>query len=384
MSGEELSFKVSMLGPTRVGKTSIIASMLQGGQQLLTGTPVTMRPADTATDRGITRTRRALQGSLHAGEFKPESLRSTSEPQYYSLLLDPGVDGAGVRFDLLDFPGEWLDPDLRPDEKQRDWEECLRFVEQSSVLIIPVDAAVLMEADRREYRRAWPSILAMDEVEDVAGRWASTRKIRAGEEPALVLFCPVKCEAYFADNGGWKDESDELHRRFLDVYGDVVARVRAEYQGAVELYCPVDTLGWVELLSAEWTPSGQEASGWRFEPTFTLRADALNGTAKLRTKGVDDVLAALCGQLLVARTASEAEVAASAATEHLLARAHAEREEGLFKDIWLWLTRERARRVELADQAGRAAVETRARLDALDKVVKDIAGRERGRRVRDL
>ena len=39
---DELSFKVSMLGPTRVGKTSIIASMLQGGQQLLTGTPVTM------------------------------------------------------------------------------------------------------------------------------------------------------------------------------------------------------------------------------------------------------------------------------------------------------------------------------------------------------
>lgn len=116
---DELSFKVSMLGPTRVGKTSIIASMLEGGKQLLTGTPVTMRPADRATDQRITQTRRALQGALHGGQFKVDSLRPSQEPAEYSLMLDPGVDGAGVRFDLLDFPGEWLDPLARPDDSQQ-------------------------------------------------------------------------------------------------------------------------------------------------------------------------------------------------------------------------------------------------------------------------
>jgi hypothetical protein len=380
---DELSFKVSMLGPTRVGKTSIIASKLQGGQQLLTGTPVTMRPANSATDRRITQTRRALQGSLHAGEFKPGSLKSTSEPHEYSLLLDPGVAGAGVQFDLLDFPGEWLDPLSRPDDSQQAWEKCLKFIDQSSVLIVPVDAAVLMEADRKEYRAAWPDILTMDEVENVAARWASTRKIR-DTEPALVVFCPVKCEAYFADNGGFRDESDELFQRFTQVYGSVVAQVRAEYAGVTELYCPVDTLGWVELQSAVWKRSSEESSGWRFEPTFTLRADALAGTAKLRTKGVDDLLAALCKQLMEVRRAADSITADAANEEYAKAKVRAERREGLFKDMWRWASRERSRRKRLAEQTGREAQEIRNRLDSLDKIVNDIARHERGHRVRGL
>jgi hypothetical protein len=380
---DELSFKVSMLGPTRVGKTSIIASMLQGGQQLLTGTPVTMRSASTATDRRITQTRRALQGSLHAGEFKPDSLQSTNEPSEYSLMLDPGVDGAGVRFDLLDFPGGWLDPLMRPDDSQQAWENCRRFIDRSSVLIIPVDAAVLMEADRKEYRSAWPSILTMDEVQDVAAQWASTRKLR-DTEPALVIFCPVKCEAYFADNGGFRDESDELFQRFTQAYGSVVAQIRAEYARVAQLYCPIDTLGWAELRSAIWAPDPREASGWRFEPTFTLRADALAGTAKLRTKGVDDLLAALCNQLMAARRAADAVTSDEANRTYVQAKATAERREGLLRDLWLWANRERARRKRVADEAGRDAREIRNRLEALDKIVSDIARRDRGHRVKDL
>ncbi|WP_448639719.1 TRAFAC clade GTPase domain-containing protein [Geodermatophilus sp. URMC 63] len=380
---DELSFKVSMLGPTRVGKTSIIASMLHGGQQLLTGTPVTMRAADTATDRRITQTRRALRAALHAGEFRPDSLKSTSEPHEYGLLLDPGVDGAGVRFDLLDFPGEWLDPLSRPDDSQEAWERCVRFIDQSSVLIVPVDAAVLMEADRKEYRSAWPSILTIDQVQDVATRWASTRRVR-DTEPALVVFCPVKCEVYFADNGGFRDESDELFQRFMQVYGSVVAQVRAEYADVAQLYCPIDTLGWAELRSAVWTPSAVEASGWRFEPTFTLRADALAGTAQLRTKGADDLLAALCAQLMEARRAADAVTAEAAGQEYVRVKARAERREGLFMDVWLWASRERSRRRQLAEQAGREAQEIRNRLDALDKIVSDIGRRDRGNRVKDL
>ena len=120
-----------------------------------------------------------------------------------------------------------------------------------------------------------------------------------------MIFCPVKCEAYFADNGGFRDESDELFQRFTQAYGSVVAQIRAEYARVAQLYCPIDTLGWAELRSAIWAPDPREASGWRFEPTFTLRADALAGTAKLRTKGVDDLLAALCNQLMAARRAAE-------------------------------------------------------------------------------
>ena len=66
------------------------------------------------------------------------------------------------------------------------------------------------------------------------------------------------------------------------------------------------------------------------------------------------------------------------------AKATAERREGLFRDLWLWASRERARLRELAAQADRAAREIRNRLDALNKIVDDIARRDRGQRMKDL
>jgi hypothetical protein len=271
----------------------------------------------------------------------------------------------------------------RSDDAQEAWENCLRFIDRSSVLIVPVDAAVLMEAERREYRRAWPTILTLPEVDDIATRWASTRRMRSNE-PALIAFCPVKCEAYFADNGGWRDESDELFRRFSELYGSVINQVRAEHPAVTQLYCPIDTLGWVELRSAQWTPSTKDVSGWTFTPTFTLRSDALAGTAKLKTKGVDDLLAALCSQLMVARRTTDAATADEASQLYSQAKAAAERREGLLQDIWLWAIRERVRRRRIAKERGQEARETRSRLDALDKIVDDLVNRERGRRVKDL
>jgi GTPase SAR1 family protein len=383
MNEEELPFKISLLGPSRVGKTTIIASVLQGGQQLLIGTPVTMRAADNLTNRRITETRQALLGAVYSGEFRPDSLQNTSAPSRYSLLLDPGVEGAGVLFDCLDFPGGWLNPLDRPDSSEQQWRECEQFILDSSVLIVPIDAAVLMEAARNEHRGAWPSILTIDSVEEVAGNWAAGRKLRS-DEPALVLFCPVKCESYFADNGGWRDDSDELFRRVLDVYGEMIARIKGECPRAVMEYIPIDTLGCVELRSAEWVPDPSERSGWRFEPAFTLRGDGPGGRPRIRTKGVDDVLSALCRQLMNARRAADKAAVDAAEAHHRATQAWATQREGLFKDIWLWATKQRETRLILAGQAGRAADEKRARLEAIDKVVADIAIRERDRRVRDL
>ncbi|MBV9312402.1 MAG: hypothetical protein JO100_01420 [Pseudonocardia sp.] len=379
----ELDFKISMLGPTRVGKTSIVASMLQGGEQLLVGTPVTMRPDDPATERRIALTRQALQGALQAGEFRPGSLQSTNEPDHFKLLLDSGVEGTAIRFDLLDFPGEWLNPATRPSLRQRDWEDCLAFVKQSSVLIVPVDAAVLMEAARQEYRRAWPAILTTDEVRQVAGDWAAGRKA-AGNEPATLLFCPVKCEFYFDDNGGRWNKSEELLNRFRDEYGHIIDRVRGEHPGIQQLYCPVDTIGCVELIDSEWIPIQDNVAGWRFEPVFGLRPDALSGRARLRPKGIDDVLAALCRQLLEVRQTAERLDAEEAQQESSRLWKNANRSEGLLRNMKLWITGERKRRKVRAAQFGREAEVMRHRVEAFDKAVEDIAKRPYGRRVRVL
>ena len=141
----ELVFRIGLVGPSRVGKTSLITALLRDSQRLLQGTPVSLRPLGTATEKRIAQHRRELDGSLLAGEFTPGALRGTEEPFTFQLLLDSGVRGTGIRLELLDYPGGWLDPATRPHDRDGDWQACQRFLQQCSVLLVPVDAAVLME-----------------------------------------------------------------------------------------------------------------------------------------------------------------------------------------------------------------------------------------------
>ena len=168
---DDLVFRIGLVGPSRVGKTSLITALLRDSQRLLQGTPVSMRPLGTATEKRIAQHRRELDGSLLAGEFTPGALRGTEEPFTFQLLLDSGVRGAGIRLELLDYPGGWLDPATRPHDRDTDWQACQRFLQQCSVLLVPVDAAVLMEPTSAAQLRAVPSILTTPEVGEVVRQW---------------------------------------------------------------------------------------------------------------------------------------------------------------------------------------------------------------------
>ena len=63
----ELVFRIGLVGPSRVGKTSLITALLRDSQRLLQGTPVSMRALGTATEKRIAQHRRELDGSLLAG-----------------------------------------------------------------------------------------------------------------------------------------------------------------------------------------------------------------------------------------------------------------------------------------------------------------------------
>ena len=183
------TFKIGLLGPTQVGKTSLVTALLAESQVLLAGSGVAMRTLGVETEDKIASNRRELEGDLLAGEFRPGSLRGNVEPFTFTLKLDPGVEGAEINFELLDFPGGWLSAQ-RPEQHERDWQECRHFITNSTVLLVPVDAAVLMEAAQADHKRAIPHLLTTFEVEQIARDWAIERN-RRPNEPALVAFCPV-------------------------------------------------------------------------------------------------------------------------------------------------------------------------------------------------
>ena len=73
----DFDFKIGIVGPTRVGKTSLIASILKDSQRLLEGTPVKIGPHGTKTERRVAQHHKELDGSLRAGEFNPGAVSGT-------------------------------------------------------------------------------------------------------------------------------------------------------------------------------------------------------------------------------------------------------------------------------------------------------------------
>jgi hypothetical protein len=371
------TFKIGLLGPSRVGKTSLVTALLAESQNLLAGSGVAMHTVGRDTENKLVTNRQDLESEILAGKFSAVSLRSTMEPFTFRLKLDVGVPDADINIEMLDFPGGWLEAGNRKGQEEADWEACRRFITQSTILLIPVDAALLMEASEGAHKAAYTRLLTIVAVEQVARDWAIERNRRPAE-PALLAFCPVKCESYFSDNGGLKNRSAELSRRFHEAYAGVIKAVRDEAPAASVLYAPVDTIGCVELVDARWTkhPAGEKVA---FSAEYRIREPS-----RISRVGVDDLMRAICKQLVEGRRLIDEEEGAILTERAAQAQVYAQRDEGFFRNLLIMVNGERkARRRAASDRSGEAQ-EVARRVAALKSELKRIAGSRFGPRADEL
>jgi TIR domain len=369
--------RIGLLGPSGVGKTSLVAALLSESQNVLDGTGMTIRPADLITEHRLAECRMGLESTVSDRVFRPGGVQGTMEPFTFRLMLDPGVPNSETNIELLDFPGGWLDPWTRPEAFSDEWETCRAFITQSTILVIPVDAALLMEAVEVTHSRAVSRLLSIPDVELVARDWAVERN-RRRHEPALVAFCPVKCESYFVDNGGWRDKSAVLSRKFLQVYATVIKVIRDNAPLTKILYTPIDTIGCVELLESAWPVEAGRDQVW-FSAEYRIRVPQ-----HISRVGVADLIRAVAFQLVDRRRRLEAERADLLAESALRARAHAEEGKGLLLGLGMLFTTERSGRLRTADTRSEEAREASHRVSALQAVLEQTASFTLGPRVQIL
>jgi hypothetical protein len=359
-------FRISLLGPFRIGKTTLITALFGGTQDLMAGTGVTIRPADPVTRANLAQNRQQLDGAILDGEFTAASLMATMDPFTFRLKLDPGVPDAEINIELLDFPGGWVnsaDPLLQAAD---DWRECREFITQSTILVIPVDATLLMEAALASHRKAALRLLCIAQVEEVARDWAIERSRRRAE-PAQVAFCPIKCESYFDDNGGMRNMSADLSRRFRETYHSVIKAIKDEAPHATALYVPIDTIGCVEVKSVDWS-ADQGTGQITFAASYRTREPR-----RISRVGEADLVRGICRHLVDGRRtldAQDGEILAGLAAE---ARESAILDQGFFRNVRLWLTSEHSAREQAAWSRSREAEAAWRRAAALDAVIRKIA-----------
>lgn len=303
------AFKVAVVGPSRVGKTTLLTAILSDTADLLAGTPVSVA-LDEQTASRVRKQKAKLRSAIAAGEFDAAALGGTQSTSSYEIRLQTDGDlGLEVPFHILDYPGGWLNPDERTKnpEAREQWPRCEEHIKNSIMLLMPIDAAVLMEAATPAQRGAVPLLLGLEDVEATTRRWAKVRNQRT-TEPAVLLLAPLKCEKYFGDNGGSGHEADRLRKEVRDKYRDVLQIVATECKDRMVrvVYAPIDTYGCVQLMEAEWLDLGPEgeADHLEFRGHYRFRGRP----PKISVKAAGTVMQELCRAILdsqIERTTQE-------------------------------------------------------------------------------
>lgn len=302
----DLQFKIALLGPTRVGKTSLVSSILSAAQSALAETPVSMK-AQGSTLARINANVNELEGALNHGTFEPEAVRnSTSDKSVYELAFE--IAKTKLPMSILDYPGGWLTTG------GAEWEECNDWIKESSVLIIPVDAVVAMQCSTRAEQQACYGRLNIAQLVDPVRDWAKAR--RQSGQPGTVIFVPVKCETYLFGPQATPATSDQLFRRVVDqLYAGMIDMLGSELRGVNSVsayYAPVNTMGCVDLVDAEWLPADDKM----LECHATFR---VVGKGRRTVEGALDVL------ILVAR---------------MIGNAENSKNRGVFESVWRFLNGE--------------------------------------------
>ncbi len=196
--------KIAMLGPTGVGKTSLLASMYQQFSSIKNTNLVLTPDAESSAK---------LESSLSAlkklsDPFRPgNSLKPTREIR--SLLFGLGRKGKSpaLKLEFIDYPGEYHSQTATPDERQfiRD------LIQDCVAVLVPIDAPALMERNglwHEQFNRTRQVI----DIFKVA--------YQDLDSPRLVILAPLRCEGYIQENKSAKllEKVQESYEELLDYF----------------------------------------------------------------------------------------------------------------------------------------------------------------------
>lgn len=293
------TFKVALLGPSGVGKTTLLASVFDDSQNRLRGTSLNVF-LDTHTRARIADHKKELDEAVGTQVFDSGPLGGTQGTDRLGFSLRSlNNKELEVPFDVLDYPGGWLDPAAREAGAvtEEGWEQIETHVEQSILALIPIDAALLMEARTPAERAASLRLLGIVDVHEMVRLWARSRNTTDHrDEPAVLMLVPIKCEKYLDPRrlDGW--DADALRARVRTVYDEIIETVRKEARDRTIriLYNPVETYGCIQLVNGFWKLPADRGR----EPVFESSYQFTSLSPRRRVSGASAVMRELCAAVI--------------------------------------------------------------------------------------
>ncbi|NCJ08598.1 hypothetical protein GS597_19205 [Synechococcales cyanobacterium C] len=202
--------KVTMLGSTGVGKTSLLTAMYEQFATNIGKTDLQLTPDDESSailQERLIELKSLLddfeaRGGVQATAGEPTDLRS------FVFGLGRRGKPPSLQLNFRDYPGGYHLAKATPDKRQF----IKDLLEECVAVLIAIDAPALMEL-----RGKWNELINRPQQITDIFRTA----YQDIESPRLVIFAPVRCEKYM-----------QTERSSLEL----VQRIKEEYQGLFDLF----------------------------------------------------------------------------------------------------------------------------------------------------
>lgn len=190
------TLKITMLGSSGVGKTSLLAAMYDKFDKIIGKTNLQLTIPDTPNKEILERRLTELKSIVSFGnsiKVKTE-VRNTTSPR--SFFFDLGKTGVSpsLRLHFQDYPGEYIHSDPTSEHMK----SVENFIRESAVVLIAIDTPALMEQEGQWHEYS-------NKPEEVRNLFK--KAYQNLDSPRLVILAPVKCEKYVQND---KDASQLL------------------------------------------------------------------------------------------------------------------------------------------------------------------------------
>lgn len=234
------TFQVLMVGPTRVGKTSTLASMSESLR-----TEVNKLQYHTTIPQDLLATVTQFRDSVNQNEIVVKSLplkRGTGDKTSYTIDLISQSQAKDISVEFIDVPGGWYIPPTQ-ERPNTNYEEVKNLLKSSIASLWCIDCVSMIEGKNdpeHDYHRTRNEPQLITELyKNIDG--LSAKKHR-------IIFVLMRAETYIHDNSRG---SEWLINQFDEFYGPYISEIKRRFpNGEIEIFVTfVETLGCFKFRS---------------------------------------------------------------------------------------------------------------------------------------
>jgi hypothetical protein len=276
---EEKALKITMLGPTGVGKTTILTVMRKAMDLAVSNSTLRLNPGKPDDD-GFARS--IALGAFQEYERKLSQLIDTknftvqggldgnnqnTEFYFYLSNLRGDRNSSKLLLEFQDYPGGWI----LPNDSQRS--TVVEYLKNSPITIIAIDTPALIEKDGQYHEPINMGNYITDLLREVyeADNHQSPQK-------RLVIFAPVKCEKYMQES-----QADRINIAIKKRYKTLLGDLRQRQSHVAAVIIPIQTVGGVvfSYIDKRQQNPGEIPPFW-YQQTRNPRWESVNAEQPLR------------------------------------------------------------------------------------------------------